>query len=41
MPFYGDILQVNFFDLKNSINRLYRTSGVIFFIDYYTAIRDT
>jgi hypothetical protein len=21
MPFYGDILRVNFFDLKNSINR--------------------
>jgi hypothetical protein len=21
MPFYGDILQANFFDLKNSINR--------------------
>ncbi len=21
MPLYGDILQVNFFDLKNSINR--------------------
>ena len=27
--------------IMDFLNRLYRTSGVIFFIDYCTAIRDT
>ncbi len=45
MPLYGDILQANFFDLKNSINRQINGDseppkgfGINFFVSYCAAL---
>jgi hypothetical protein len=41
LTIFSSSLKVRKFETEFSFNLLYRTSGVIFFIDYCTAIRDT